>query len=74
MDSHLGMVQLRLGRAVREARGYAIVEVLGPDAARNEVTGFALVGPEASSSIIYANPLEAMEALHDIEQRGASAL
>jgi hypothetical protein len=69
MDSSSGTMALRLGRVVQEERGYAITEVLGPDPAREEVTGFALLGPLASASIIYANRMEALEALHDIEAR-----
>lgn len=71
MDPSFGMTHPRLGRTIQEERGYAIVEVLGPDAARNEVTGVVLVGPLASTSIIYANRMEALEALHDIEERVA---
>jgi hypothetical protein len=71
MDSSFGMTQPRLGRTIQEERGYAIAEVLGRDPARNEVTGFVLLGPYASSSIIYSTRHEALEALHDIEERMA---
>ena len=71
MDSSFGMTQPRLGRTIQEERGYAIVEVLGRDPARNEVTGYVLSGPYASTSIIYSTRREALEALHDIEERMA---
>ena len=63
------MVETRLGRVVHEARGYTVFEVLqsGPDG--NAVVGYSLVGPHASSSIIYSKRMEAVEALHDIDDR-----
>jgi hypothetical protein len=40
---------------------------VGPD--RTCLVGFSLAGPQASPSIIYASLHDALEALHDLEQR-----
>jgi hypothetical protein len=64
------MTETRLGRILHEApSGYAVVEVLQPVADGSAVTGYALVGPHASASIIYSRVQEALEALHDLEAR-----
>jgi hypothetical protein len=64
------MAETRLGRIVYTASsGYMVVEVMEPVASTFAVSGFALVGPQASASIIYATVHEAVEALHDLEAR-----
>ena len=66
------MTETKMGRVVHEARGgYVIVEALEVGPQGEALTGFALVGPLASSSIIYVNRQEALEALHDIEDRAS---
>jgi hypothetical protein len=62
------MTEKRLGRVVREGRrGHFVVEWLQADPPGGRVAGFVLVGPFASSSIIYSSADEALEALRDIE-------
>ena len=62
-------MEMHEARLVFNERGYAIAELLtGPDG-RQTVVGYSLLGPEASESIIYASRLQALEALHDIEER-----
>jgi hypothetical protein len=63
------MVELRGGRVVHGQRDYFVAEVLqvGPD--RTCLVGFSLAGPQASPSIIYASLHDALEAIHDLEQR-----
>jgi hypothetical protein len=60
---------MKLGCVVHESNGYAVVEVLDPLASGDVVIGYSLAGPQASPSIIYSNRMEALEALHDIEDR-----
>jgi hypothetical protein len=60
------MAGISTGSVLFNERGYLVAEVLG-DASR--VIGFALIGPHASESIIYASQAQALEALQDIEAR-----
>jgi hypothetical protein len=64
------MTEKRLGRVVSEARsGHFVVEWLQAGSPGSQVAGFVLMGPFASTSIIYSNASEALEALQDIEAR-----
>ena len=54
-----------VGKVVFNERGYLVAEVL--EGAR--VSGYSLIGPMASDSIIYGSRMEALEALQDIEAR-----
>ena len=61
------MAKFKMGRVVFNDRGYMVSELVAGDVPDGAVTGFSLIGPNASSSIIYSNPQEALEALDDIE-------
>ena len=63
----------RLGRVVFSERGYMVMEFLEAHRGGNVRTGFTLLGPQASASIIYSTRREAIDALGDIEARAASA-
>ena len=63
------MARFRMGRVVFDDRGYRVTEMLEARQERELACGFSLIGPEASSSIIYSSCQEALEALRDIEER-----
>ena len=64
------MEEKRIGRVVFSERGYIVAEVLAAIPERSsDVTGFLLIGPLASDSIIYGSRMQALEALQDIEAR-----
>ena len=63
------MAETRLGHQVHQDRGYMVMEVLEAGPQGTVVTGFMLVGPLASNSIIYAQVDQAIEAIDDIEAR-----
>ena len=63
------MAEFRLGRVVFSDRGYMVAELLVGGAGEGVMTGYSLIGPQASASIIYSTKSEALEALQDIESR-----
>jgi hypothetical protein len=63
------MAEFRLGRVVFSDRGYMVAELLAGGADEGVLTGYSLIGPQASASIIYTTTAEALEALQDIEAR-----
>jgi hypothetical protein len=63
------MIETRLGRVVFSERGYIIAELFWGPPGEEAKAGFSLIGPQASPSIIYSSPHEALEALQDIEAR-----
>jgi len=63
------LMEIRTGRVVFSERGYIIVELLAGELGRERVSGFSLLGPQASESIVYASRMQALEALQDIEER-----
>ena len=63
------MASYRMGKVVFNERGYMVSELLASGVPEGGVTGFSLIGPDASSSIIYSSPQEALQALEDSEQR-----
>ena len=67
------MAETRLGRPVREDRGYMVMEVLEAGPQGTAIHGFMLVGTYASRSIIYASVEQAVEAINDIEARIGAA-
>ena len=66
------MIETRLGRVVFSERGYIIAELFWGAPGEEARAGFSLIGPNASPSIIYSNPHEALEALQDIEERASA--
>ena len=63
------MARFRLGLVVFEDRGYIVAEMLEVRQEGEVLCGFSLIGPDASSSIIYGSRGEALEALEDLEAR-----
>ena len=63
------MAGFKLGRVVFSDRGYMVAELLVEGPGEGALTGYSLIGPQASASIIYTTKSEALEALQDIEAR-----
>ena len=63
------MAEFRLGRVVFSDRGYMVAELLVEGTPEGVLTGYCLIGPQSSASIIYSTMAEALEALQDIEAR-----
>ena len=66
------MIETRLGRVLFNERGYIIAELFWGAPGEEAKAGFSLIGPQASASIIYSTPQEALEALQDIEERATA--
>ena len=67
------MAENKTGRVVFNERGYIVAEVLAGPPESQSVSGFSLIGPDASESIIYASRMQALEALQDIEARSSGS-